>query len=67
MGKPGSLAVLLFILCVASLSGPIEAQWRGSQRDGIYPGENLLDVWPQAGPECLWFVEGIERDSRRLP
>ena len=61
MGKPGTLAVSLFVLCVALLSGPIEAQWRGSQRDGIYPGENLLDVWPETGPELLWLVEGIGR------
>lgn len=59
MDKPGTLAVLLFVLCTTLLSGSTEAQWRGLQRDGIYPGENLLDVWPEAGPERLWYAEGI--------
>ena len=59
MSKSGTFVVSFFVFCVALLAGPIEAQWRGSQRDGIYPGENLLDVWPEAGPERLWFAEGL--------
>jgi len=29
-------------------------QWRGADRSGVYPGTNLLTVWPEAGPGLLW-------------
>jgi len=59
MHKSGTFIVSLFVLCVLILPGSIEAQWRGAQRDGIYPGENLIDLWPESGPERLWSAEGI--------
>ena len=59
MGKTGISAVLIFVLLVTMFSGPTDAQWRGPERDGIYPGESLLDVWPEAGPDLLWFAEDI--------
>jgi len=30
------------------------SQWRGPNRDGIYPGTNLLTEWPDNGPELVW-------------
>ena len=30
-------------------------QWRGPNRDGIYPETNLLSQWPEKGPEVIWF------------
>ena len=35
------------------------AQWRGPNRDGIYEESNLLNEWPENGPELLWKYEGI--------
>lgn len=35
------------------------AQWRGDNRDGIYHETDLLDKWPESGPELLWAYEGI--------
>jgi len=35
------------------------AQWRGQNRDGIYAGNNLLKIWPEAGPKMLWITEEI--------
>ncbi len=29
-------------------------QWRGPNRDGIYPETNLLTQWPEDGPEVIW-------------
>jgi outer membrane protein assembly factor BamB len=29
-------------------------QWRGPNRDGISSEENLLEKWPEAGPNLLW-------------
>lgn len=39
--------------------GQIESQWRGPNRDGFYPGENLLKAWPEQGPEEMWSVKGL--------
>ncbi len=35
------------------------AQWRGDNRDGIYNESDLLNEWPEDGPELLWMYEGI--------
>ncbi|MCP4749488.1 MAG: PQQ-binding-like beta-propeller repeat protein [Proteobacteria bacterium] len=34
-------------------------QWRGSQRNGIYPETGLLKSWPNNGPKMLWSTRGI--------
>lgn len=39
--------------------GQVDSQWRGPNRDGIYPGENLLKTWPEDGPELIWSAEGL--------
>ena len=39
--------------------GQIDSQWRGPDRDGVYPGESLLKAWPDDGPELIWSVEGL--------
>jgi outer membrane protein assembly factor BamB len=33
--------------------------WRGPDRDGKYPETNLMNVWPEAGPEKLWSYESL--------
>jgi len=35
------------------------SEWRGPNRDGIYPETNLLKQWPENGPEMLWSFEGL--------
>jgi len=35
------------------------AQWRGANRDGIFHETDLLDHWPEDGPELLWVFEGL--------
>jgi outer membrane protein assembly factor BamB len=37
------------------------AQWRGTDRNGIYQETGLLDQWPDNGPGLLWIFEGIGR------
>ena len=34
-------------------------QWRGINRDGVYPDKGLLKQWPEAGPELLWKAEKL--------
>ena len=35
------------------------SQWRGDMRDGVYHETELLDQWPEGGPELLWASEGL--------
>ena len=37
------------------------AQWRGANRDGIFHESELMDSWPEEGPELLWVFEGLGR------
>lgn len=56
---------LLLISVLALLSGCTNnsefAQWRGPDRNGIFPETGLLDSWPDEGPELLWVYEGLGR------
>lgn len=38
----------------ASLQAQVIAQFRGLNRDGVYPEKNLLTSWPAEGPTLLW-------------
>ena len=53
-----SIFLLLLIFAQTGNSQNI-SQWRGTNRDGIYPDKNLLKVWPEAGPKLLWLTEEI--------
>ena len=50
--------IFLFTYSVSSYA-EIKSQWRGPNRDGVYPETNLLKQWPKDGPELLWAVDGI--------
>jgi len=34
-------------------------QWRGPRRDGISDEKDLLERWPEGGPELMWKTEGL--------
>lgn len=51
--------LLLIAVNVLFVFGQVDSQWRGHNRDGIYPGESLLKKWPDAGPKLLWSVHGL--------
>ena len=34
-------------------------QWRGPRRDGISDEKDLLERWPEGGPELIWKTEGL--------
>ena len=57
--------ILLPILLLAGgiLQGCQEEvyQWRGDQRDGMFQESDLLDHWPEEGPELFWKYEGLGR------
>jgi len=53
------ITFLLLLIFVFNSQSQNLAQWRGANRDGIYPDKNLLETWPEAGPKLLWMTEGI--------
>lgn len=50
---------LLLSLNFSFAFGQIDSQWRGPNRDGVYPNESLLKKWPDAGPKLLWSADGL--------
>lgn len=52
------LFCLLNLLVYSSRSQDI-AQWRGPNRNGIYPETGLLKSWPQTGPVLLWHYDDL--------
>lgn len=58
MNKIFYFSFLLAAFCV-SIFATAQSQWRGPNRDGIYPETNLLKQWPAEGPEMLWSFEGL--------
>lgn len=53
--------ILIVLLFVSTYTfSQVISQWRGPNRDGIYPNEkNLLKVWPEKGPELLWVHDSL--------
>jgi len=55
--KQTNLTILLAFISL-SLTAQI-TQWRGPNRDGHFPATNLMESWPEGGPEEILEVEGI--------
>lgn len=54
-----SLVLLAVFFSFSTLFAQIDSQWRGPNRDGVYPNESLLKLWPKDGPELLWSVDDL--------
>jgi outer membrane protein assembly factor BamB len=54
---------ILFMVLFAGRTGVLaqDVQWRGPNRDGIYPDSMLLKEWPEEGPEVLFATDKIGR------
>ncbi len=48
----------VFLILEFSSSAQL-VQWRGPNRDGIFPETGLLKVWPEGGPQQILEVEKI--------
>lgn len=59
--KYSNILVIAFALLLSGCSDNKQnvAQWRGENRDGIYPEKGLLKAWAEEGPELLWETEII--------
>jgi len=54
----GSVAMALSAFGLAALAMN-SIQFRGPDRNGVYPETGLMKQWPESGPQELWAVEGI--------
>lgn len=52
-------ALLVFVLFTLNIHAQVISQWRGPNRDGVYPETGLLTRWPAEGPALLWSAPGI--------
>lgn len=56
------LIMLFYLINISVACGQkteIASQWRGPNRDGIYPDKGLLQSWPEKGPDMIWSFEGL--------
>jgi len=54
------LSLMVLIVSYSALFAQIDSQWRGPNRDGVYPNETLLKQWPTEGPKLLFSIKGLE-------
>ena len=55
-----SVFLIIVLFLISSCSESIQfSQWRGPDRNGIYYEKDLLEKWPEDGPEMLWSYEGL--------
>ncbi len=53
---------LMCLMAFSILSFPQSiAQFRGPDRNGVFPESDLLKSWPEEGPELLWSREDLDR------
>ncbi len=51
--------ITFFSLLTLSLFAQDNIQWRGTDRTGAYKENGLLKTWPTAGPDMLWYYNGL--------
>lgn len=54
------LCVFLIFTILGSCSTSVESDWKGPQRNGMYPETGLLKKWPENGPELLWSYDSLQ-------
>jgi outer membrane protein assembly factor BamB len=58
MKRSLSFLLITTLFCLAVSAQEI-VQWRGPNRDGIYPGTGLLKTWPEKGPALAWHYDDL--------
>jgi len=57
--RPFVTGLFLIQFMGITLYSQLNTQWRGTDRTGQYPSENLLKEWPLEGPELLLHVDDL--------
>lgn len=53
------LSLICALTCSCQPKTAQVSQWRGPERNGIYPEKGLLKSWPEQGPDMIWSVDGL--------
>jgi outer membrane protein assembly factor BamB len=53
------LIVLILVFAGITAFAQDFSQWRGPERNGIYPETDLLEKWPENGPDMLWHYDEL--------
>lgn len=66
LAKNSSIMKILYRFLLSALilipsitATPQDVQWRGPERDGIYPDTGLLQTWPETGPPLVLKKDGL--------
>lgn len=52
------LSIAIFFLFFSVFAQEV-SQWRGPDRNGVYPETSLLKTWPAQGPKLLWHFDEL--------
>jgi len=55
------VCIVILLISVNIVVNAQDAQWRGPNRDGVFPDTLLLEEWPAGGPAILFVTEGLGR------
>lgn len=58
MKKLTSIITIALLIGFSTTAQDIK-EWRGQNRDGAYQTDNLINQWPEGGPELLWSTEDL--------
>jgi len=50
---------ILIVSILSTVKSQEIKEWRGLNRDGIFHEKNLLNEWPDTGPELLWSFDSL--------
>ncbi|MEL7060935.1 MAG: PQQ-binding-like beta-propeller repeat protein [Acidobacteriota bacterium] len=55
------LALCAALVCLPAAAADLATspQFRGLERDGVFPADGLLESWPADGPPMLWATSGL--------
>jgi hypothetical protein len=56
-----NLILIIIMYMNTSLLPQVVSQWRGPDRNGIFPESGLLKSWPEEGPELLWSIDDLDK------
>jgi hypothetical protein len=56
------LITFLNFVCILKIEAQT-LQFRGPNRNGIFPAKGLLKQWPENGPETLWVAENLGKSN----
>jgi len=53
--------IVIFTLAISASLAAQVVQWRGPDRNGVFPDSGLMKTWPATGPELIYMTEGLGR------